>query len=130
MRKGKFFCSFELFLGRSYITKECEVSVRNKVKEADVRGQLKNKSKKSKISLHQDSEVIQKKGEIKRKKAKLKPKPESNSSNPTEGKKNSKCPSGNCDKRGKTRELSGESPRGQHRQRGSDLLCPCPGRPV
>lgn len=43
----------------------------------------------------------------------------------------SKCLSGNCDKRRKKmRELSGESPRRQHRQRGSDLLCPCPGRPV
>lgn len=37
MRKGKFFCSFELLLRRSYIMKECKVSVGNKVKEVDVK---------------------------------------------------------------------------------------------
>lgn len=49
----------------------------------------KKGQKNPKISLHQDSEVIQK-GRNKKKKGKLKPRTETNSSNPTEGTKREK----------------------------------------
>lgn len=92
IRKGKFFCSFELLLRRSYIMKECKVSVWNKVKEVDVKQDNLKKSegkKKPKRSLHQDSEVVQK-GRNKKKKGKLKPRRETDSRNPTEGTKREK----------------------------------------
>lgn len=92
MRKGEFFCPFELLLRRSYIMKECKVSVWNKVKEVDVKQDNLKKvrvKKTPKTSLHQDSEVIQK-GRNKKKKGKLKPRTETDSRNPTEGTKREK----------------------------------------
>lgn len=98
------------------------LSKKHEVKEVEV--EQDDSKRWSKKDFHQDSEIIQK--EIKRKKMKTqtKNKQTAGSNMKYKEKKNA---SWEIVTKGK-KELSSESPRGQHRE--GHLLCPCPDRPV
>lgn len=105
IRKGKFFCSFELLLGRSYIMKECKVSVWNKVKEVDVKQDnlKKSEGKKNQKEACTKIQKSYKKGGIKRKKenSNQEEKQTAGIQQRVQRGRRSKCLSGNSDKRRK-----------------------------